>query len=336
MLLKFRRFIALAVAGCLIGSFMTGCGQNADGGSSAADSGGDSKKFAHISLEIGLSCCQAMIAGMNQVLREGDTLELYNYELDDNKFMEMMEQIVNMDYDGVIIYAKDGDLGTQAAEMCKEAGLPATAIDIALTDPSALVGYSFGSDYGLGYNSGLALAQGVYEKNGSYECNMLITCRNTDTVGSERLRGFMDAVAAHPEMNIVYNVEEEWTTDAMLAPIENTLAANPQIDAVWTTNAAVGAAAVQVLEEMGRIDDTVVVSIECSLWVKEQIEAGKIYAGIDAVPYEMGYTAMNMLYDYLDGKEFEKDQSLDSLIVTIDNLDDSNTWKEEAKITEAY
>lgn len=294
------------------------------------DSG--AKKFAHISLEVSFSACQLMITGMNDKLRDGDTLELYNYELDDNKFMEMMDQIVGMDYDGVIIYAKDGELGGEAANMCKDAGIPATAIDIACEPVDGLVGYSFGSDYGLGYNAGVALMDGMKEKNGSLDCNMLIVCRDTDTVGAQRLEGFMASVSEHPEMNLVYNIMEEWSTDSVLGPIENTLAAHPEIDCIWAPNSQVAAAAVQVLEEMGKTEDVLVVSGECSLWVKEQIEEGTIYAGIDSRPYDMGAKCMDMLYDYLDGVEFDPDQNLDSIIITADNIDESNTWKQEEKL----
>ncbi len=317
-----RKLISAGLAAAMVLSITT----------SAFSAEGESKKFAHISLEVSFSACQLMIAGMNDELKEGDTLELYNYELDDNKFMEMMDQIVAMDYDGVIIYAKDGELGGEAALMCKEVGLPATAIDIACTPLDGLVGYSFGSDYGLGYNGAKALIQGLEEKNGKADCNMLIVCRDTDTVGAERLRGFTEATAEYPEMNLVYNIMEEWSTDAVLGPIENVLAAHPEIDAIWAPNAQVSAAAVQVLEEMGRLDDVIVVSGECSLWVKEQIEEGTIYAGIDSLPYDMGAKCMDMLYDYIDGVEFDPNQNLESKIITKDNIDDSNTWKQEEKL----
>lgn len=290
---------------------------------------GESKKFAHISLEVSFSACQLMIKGMEDELRDTDTLELYNYELDDNKFMDQMDQIVSMDYDGVIIYAKDGDLGTQAAEMCRTAELPAVAIDIAVTDPEPLVGYSFGSDYGLGYNAAVALAEGIYEKKGSYDCNILIVCRDTDTVGAERLRGFQDGIKEHEEMKVVYNIMEEWSTDATLAPIENVLNSHPEIDAFWGPNAGVTTAGIQIMDEKGITDDIVVVSGECSLWVKEQIEAGKVYAGIDSLPYDMGAKCMEMLYGYLDGTEFDPNQNLESKIIKKDNINDSTTWINE-------
>lgn len=295
---------------------------------------GSGRTIAMITPVMGQTFSLIQGTAASDAIREGDSFELYSYEWDVDKFMSIMESLVNKEVDGIIILSNESEVATTVSRVAENAGIPVVIVENPIADPSVVHATVSGDNYGMGWAIGNALAEGLLAKNGSYEAEILTYFPLNTGIAQERYRGFEEAIAQYEGMHVCYNIEGDASADLALPLIESALAAHPETNAYACSFDPAAIAAVQAFDEADR-DDIVIVSNECTNWVAEQIRSGRLYAGIDTAPYSTGYNGVCVLYDILDGKEYFNQYYILPVEYTIDNLDDCATWQIEKTISES-
>ena len=102
------------------------------------------------------------------------------------------------------------------------------------------------------------------------------------------------------------------------------MTSNPDMNGFWGWSSPSTTACAQVCKSAGR-DDIVITTNECTKEVYDYIEEGAMYAGLDINPVGLGKTAMNTMYDALDGKDVEGIIYNDVTLITAKNLNEAVT-----------
>ena len=256
--------------------------------------------------------------GAEAALRDGDKIRVYSYDQDNERQLQQVETMVASGVDVILVQPQDPSAASASARLANRSGVPMISMDLRLANEDDVAGFFLGDDYGIGYYGGLQLAKAYFDEHGDYNAKIMVYNSLSVTQLVVRQRGFMDAIANFPGMEIVSQVQGMWTTEAALGPISDALVANPDVNAFWTIADPCTIAAVQVFREAGR-PDIIVATNEATSWVVQMMEQDRVHAGLDLAPYAMGYGAVEMAYDLLDGTPFEKVQYVSQIPVFKDD-----------------
>lgn len=187
--------------------------------------------------------------GMNSVLNEGDELIIMDAAFDPAKQIADIEDMIQQDVAVMLIDPVDSASIRSSLEACQEAGIPVVAFNSPCDDTDLVASTVASDNYLAGQLIGEALAQ---ELGGTGKIAMLTY--DVAVVCYDRAEGFVDALSAYPDMEIVVRQEITPGTDTALPVMENILQAYPEINGVFCLNdpSAIGAAAAIQAARPGR------------------------------------------------------------------------------------
>ena len=137
----------------------------------------------------------------------------------------------------------------------------------------------------------------------------------------DRVAGFKEELAKHPDMEILDIQEGEGTTEGGRPVMLDLLGRYPQLNAVFPINDPSALGAISALESTGRLDDVTVVTVDGSDEGVAAIKAGKLFSSSAQFPKEIGRIAAEKMYEHLEGKPVEKDIKVRVELVTKENAD---------------
>ena len=92
-------------------------------------------RFAYISKDLDHYWFQQIAEGIrNKCLELGCTCDTFDAHFDDDVCMDLVQQVVDQDYDGLMICTTNQDLGDDIGKLCEEAGIPVVTIDDTMKD----------------------------------------------------------------------------------------------------------------------------------------------------------------------------------------------------------
>jgi ribose transport system substrate-binding protein len=138
--------------------------------------------------------------------------------------------------------------------------------------------------------------------------------------GDSRLRGFRDAVGAHPGMTIVASQPANWERDQGFTVFQNMLQAHAEIDAVFACNDMMALGAVEAIAAAGRTGRIRVIGFDAVDDAKKAIAAGSMAASVAQFPSEMGRLAVETAVKLMNGETVPKDQRTKIGLVTKETL----------------
>src|ERR671911_2028305 len=106
--------------------------------------------------------------------------------------------------------------------------------------------------------------------------------------GDSRLRGFRDAVGAHPGMTIVSSQPANWERDQGFTVFQNMLQAHADLDAVFACSDLMALGAIEAIAAAGRQNRVRVVGFDALDDARKAIEAGRMEASVAQSPRDMG------------------------------------------------
>jgi ribose transport system substrate-binding protein len=137
--------------------------------------------------------------------------------------------------------------------------------------------------------------------------------------GDSRLRGFRDALAAHPNMAIVASQPANWERDQGFTVFQNMLQAHPDTDALFAASDLMALGALEAIASAGRSGRIRVVGFDALDDARKAIEAGKMDASVAQSPREMGRLAVDSAAKLLRGETIPADQKVAIELVTKKN-----------------
>jgi ribose transport system substrate-binding protein len=134
--------------------------------------------------------------------------------------------------------------------------------------------------------------------------------------GDSRLRGFREAVAAHPGMSIVASQPANWERDQGFTVFQNMLQAHPETDALFACSDLMALGALEAIAAAGKSGRIRVVGFDALEDARKAIEAGRMEASVAQSPRDMGRIAVESAAKLLRGQTVPADQKVPIALVT--------------------
>lgn len=236
----------------------------------------------------------------------------FSQEIQNRQIEELIEQGV----DALFVIPVNQIEVIPALESAKAAGIPIFIVDTPIYDEN-LPTSTIASD---NYLMGVLIAQDLLKRRKNAKIAILHYPFISSTIA--RVDGFYDTIKDLPGYEIVSYKSGEENYEHIKNIVREIMSKQPEIDVIVPTSDLAAMAELARLKEMKKDEDVLVYGIDGSPEVKRLIKEGQIEASTAQAPIEMGMTAAETAYTYLEGNPIEKYITIPVVLLTEDNIDD--------------
>lgn len=314
-----KRYLALTIF-LILAIVLGACGQAA----STTAPEGEARSF-----KLGMAnfsqCCPYFIGMNNAVLEEAGvysniTVISTDADGDAAKFQSDIEDLIAQGIDGIIISGAWLEEAPAALDALAAEGIPTVLVDRQFGKGSGEYTSYIGPD-----NFTIGVQDGEYIADRLGGEGVIVQLRGgpaDNSIGLNRSNGMLSVVETHPGITVVTAPDfGGWSADGGIALMEDMLAVNPKIDAVFCENDSMCLGAQTAIADAGRSDEMFLVGVDGETAALEAIINGTNYAatGLNNSD-QIGRAAFNRLMAILAGATPPKDTYLPSPLITEDNV----------------
>lgn len=222
------------------------------------------------------------------------TLDVQSSEFKPETQRAQVQNFVVEEYDAIIVCPADSDSVGGAIQLANDAHTPVFTADIAAN--SGDVACHIASDNVQGGRlAGEYLAELL---NGAGE--VVVIDHPTVTSVQDRVKGFEEALAEHPDMSIVDRPAAEGQRTKAQQRTQNALLANPDVKAIFGINDDSALGALAALRQAGR-EDIVIIGYDATEEARKEILAGSpLKADVVQYPQDIGRLTIEAVVTYLN------------------------------------
>lgn len=255
--------------------------------------------------------------GLNSVFEtRGDKLINADAQLDINKQIADVEDMIQQGVDAIFIAPADSKAIKTALLSAQKAGIPVIIMDVPVEDDNLVVSTIATNNFSAGQVLGEALAK---DFNG--KANVAILDWPVVKAVTDRTDGFAAATKDFPDIKVVARQDGGASVEKSLPVMENFLQSNPEIQAVFCINDPSCIGAYNAIKAADRTDIKLY-SIDGSQEGVKRSCSGEFVGTSAQFPYKMGTIAADTVYKVLKGEKVEHDIAIDSLWINKDNCKD--------------
>lgn len=278
------------------------------------------------SISIGVanfSQCCAYFIGMNEsIISEASSypnVKIISTDAngDAAKLNSDIEDLIAQKVDGIIISGAWLEQLPSAMDSINKAGIPVVLVDRQWT--SGYTSYVGPDNFKIGQQDG----QYMVDRLGGKGVLVVLKGGPADnSIGLNRTKGMLDIVSKATGITVI-NAPDfgGWSEDGGLKQMENLLAANAKIDAVFCENDSMCLGAQRAIADAGRTDEMFLCGVDGQKQALEQILNGSNYActGLNNSD-QIGRAGFNRLMNILAGATPPLNTYLPSPLITKDNV----------------
>jgi len=315
-----KRNIALTIA-VILAVALVACGQAAP--TTAPEAGPRTFKIGMANFS---QCCPYFIGMNDSVLAEAAaypniTVVSTDANGDAAKFQSDIEDLIAQGIDGIIISGAWLEEAPAALDALAAEGIPTVLVDRQFGKGSsgAYTSYIGPDNYTIGVQDGQYIADRL---DGEGVVVQLRGGPADNSIGLNRSNGMLSVLETHPGITVVTAPDYGgWSADGGIALMEDMLAANDKIDAVFCENDSMCLGAQTAIADAGRSDEMFLVGVDGETAALEAIINGTNYAatGLNNSD-QIGRAAFHRLMAILAGATPPKDTYLPSPLITEDNV----------------
>jgi ribose transport system substrate-binding protein len=271
-------------------------------------------------------CCPYFIGMNNAVIEEAKpysniTIISTDANGDAAKFQSDIEDLIAQGVNGVIVSGAWLEEAPAALDALAAEGIPTVLVDrqFGKGSASAYTSYIGPDNFTIGVQDGQYIADRLGGKG------VVVQLRGgpaDNSIGLNRSNGMLSVVQTFPDITVVTAPDfGGWSADGGIALMEDMLASNPQIDAVFCENDSMCLGAQTAIADAGRADEMFLVGVDGENAALEAIinETNYGATGLNNSD-QIGRAAFNRLMSILGGGVPEKDTYLPSPLITKDNV----------------
>jgi ribose transport system substrate-binding protein len=315
-----KRNIALTIA-VLLALVLSACAQAAPEGGPEAGTRTFKIGVANFS-----QCCPYFIGMNDSVLAEAaayPNISVVSTDAngDAAKFQSDIEDLIAQGIDGIIISGAWLEEAPAALDALAAEGIPTVLVDRQFGKGSsgAYTSYIGPDNYTIGVQDGQYIADRL---GGEGVVVQLRGGPADNSIGLNRSNGMLSVLETHPGITVVTAPDYGgWSADGGIALMEDLLAANDTIDAVFCENDSMCLGAQTAIADAGRSEEMFLVGVDGESAALEMIINGTNYAatGLNNSD-QIGRAAFHRLMAILAGATPPKDTYLPSPLITEDNV----------------
>lgn len=311
-----KKIAGSLLAGALALS-LTACGDSDDGGGAAKES--LTIGVANFSLQapyfIAMSKAIESEAGTYGNIKVITT----DAQGDAAKLTTNVSDLLTQKVDGVIISGGPLNAAPAAMNAIKQKDVPSVLVDRKFS------GGQYTSWIGPN-NTQIGQGDGKYIADRLKGSGTLVVIKGgpaDNTIGLDRTNGLLGVIKQSPGIKVVTAPDfGEWSSDGGLKAMENVLAKNKEIDAVFCENDSMCLGAQKAISDADRTGEMFLVGADGQKEALAAIKSGSNYAATAVNNADtIGRTGLNRMLAILAGAKPAKDTPLEAPLVTKDNVD---------------
>jgi galactofuranose transport system substrate-binding protein len=250
-----------------------------------------------------------------------------NAQSDLNKQISDIKSLLAQGAQLLIVAPLNSDGLQPALDAAKEKKVPVVTIDRKVTSQPCADYLTFiGSDF---VSQGKRAADAMVKATGGNGKVAILLGSSGNNVTTDRTKGFKDAIAGTPGLQVVAEQTGEFERAKGQAVMEQLIQSNPDITAVYAENDEMGIGAVNALKAAGKKpgQDVKIVSIDGTRNAVQLIADGSYNAVVESNP-RFGPLAFQTLQKFVDGNPIPN-----SIVISDDQYDASDAAQ---KVGNAY
>lgn len=245
----------------------------------------------------------------------GDILISRDPFQDQQKQNEQIYEMLDEGIEVLFLNPVDWKKVTPALERCKKERVPVFVVDTGVEREDLVVSTIMSDNY----SAGVQCAKDMLTHK---ESAKIIILNHTGVVSTEqRIKGFLDTIQSHPEMEVVEQRETSPELEGAMHIMKEILNEEKTFDVVLGANDPIALGAIAAMKSRKIEEDVLVYGIDGSVDAKQMIKEGVMHATSAQSPREIGRMAAKTAYDFLDGKKVDKNLSVPVQLITKDTLE---------------
>ena len=264
-------------------------------------------------------------AGMDRAAAEfGFEISYADADWDAERQMSQIEDFIEKKADILAICCVDADAVETAIPMALGANIPVIAFKNAIG--RAPTGQYPGLVTFVGQNeedTGETVGEHAKALLGAGGGKVIvIEGDDSSTQQARRRAGFMKAIEAQPNIEVVYTASSEGDKENATSIIKYQIDYNTEFDLVYAQDAGSGVGAAAAIVEAGRRDSIYVLAIDGSVEAMQSVKDGLIDSTTWMSAKEEGYMAIEAANRYFNGESVPSVTQLAQILITKDNCDE--------------
>jgi ribose transport system substrate-binding protein len=233
-------------------------------------------------------------------------------EIDVEKQVQIIENLLQTGIRALIVTPSGSREIATAIAKANRANVPVIVVDTRV-DPKAAADNQLKLESFIGsdnYEGGKLAGEHLAKISGGKARVAVLEGIPGHETGDSRLRGFRDALAAHPGMTIVASQPANWERDQGFTVFQNMLQAHPDTDSLFACSDLMALGALEAIAAAGRSGKIRVVGFDALDDARKAIEEGRMDASVAQSPREMGRLAVDSAAKLLRGETIPTDQKV--------------------------
>ncbi|OYO59643.1 monosaccharide ABC transporter substrate-binding protein (CUT2 family) [Lachnotalea glycerini] len=248
----------------------------------------DDIKIAYVAHDISTPVNQAWLEGIQRECEyyPNITIQSFNGDSSAENQVKIMSEVINQDYDAIIIQCSDGAALADSVAQAESAGIPVITLNLdADTTHSALVQM-------VDYDAGRLIADKIAEEIGQ-EGNIVVIQGIAGVSRTDNLeQGFRDTMEkSYPNIKIVASQAADFEKEKATTVMTSFLSQFSDIKAVFAINDAMAEGASLAVQNAGRLNDMVIWGADGEKDALAMIEEGTLTGTIYTNCWDQGSTA---------------------------------------------
>ena len=257
--------------------------------------------------------------GIKEIIEaNGDKLISLDPQLDVNKQIAEVEDLIAQKVDGIFLNPTDWKGIKPALESAKKAGIPVYVVDAPVFDDD-LVRTTIVSD---NWNAGTLCALHLTQILGITEGNIVVLEHPTAKSAIERTNSFLKEISKYPKLKVIAKESSEGQLEIAMSIMEKIIKNNSKITAVMAENDPTALGVIAALERLNKLKEVkAIYGVDGSEDALKLIKANKLTATVAQYPKEIGKIAAESAYKDLSGKKILKEIKVPVKLLTKDNIE---------------
>jgi ribose transport system substrate-binding protein len=243
-------------------------------------------------------------------------------ELDVEKQMEIVETLIQSKISALCVTPSGSKEIVPAIVKANRSAIPVIVVDTRV-DPQTLqeaggnVAAFIGSD---NFEGGKLAGEYLQNRLGQKGKVAILEGIPGHETGDSRLRGFRQALANYPNLQIVSSQTANWERDQGYNVFQNILQSHPDVQALFACSDLMALGAIEAIAAAGKTGKIIVVGFDALPEAREAVKKGTMDATIAQSPLKMGAIAVESASRLLKGEAVTPSVSVKIQLVTKTNL----------------
>ncbi|BFL47759.1 sugar ABC transporter substrate-binding protein [Lactonifactor longoviformis] len=231
--------------------------------------------------------------------------------------LQLLEEAVGSQYDVICISPADSKGILPGIELANDAGIPVINYATPITGDVQVASFIRIQDFDAEYTVAKKLCEMIQEGE-----VIILEGPAGQQNAQDKTEGAKAAIKEFPGIQLAASQTANWIRNEAFVVTQNLLQAHPDIKGIIACNDDMAVGASEAVETAGKKGEIYISGMNCAVFALEALKEGKIQVTIDVMAYELGYEAVAVAKEIMDGQNYEKDIVMETELCDLSNVEE--------------